>query len=34
MQVVSIENGEDQGFMPLCSSAGVPEDIQNAARRL
>jgi len=29
--VKSIENGEAQGFTPLCTSAGVPDDIENAA---
>ena len=31
LQVKSIDNGEAQGFMPLCTSSGVPDDIENAA---
>jgi hypothetical protein len=30
LQVKSIENGEAQGFTPLCLN-GIPDDIQNAA---
>jgi hypothetical protein len=30
LQVQSIENGETQGFTPLCHN-GVPDDIENAA---
>jgi hypothetical protein len=30
MQVKSIENGEEQGFTPLCHD-GVPDNIENAA---